>query len=108
MLPGVPEMLASLENAGPRGAATLLSRARSRLNDGLNSFVHGGIHPFARERDGYPVGLLLDVLENSNALAMLTLHVLSALPGQAGTVGLVVSLHAAFEAVLPTLEPLAP
>lgn len=46
-LSGAPEMLEKLE-AGPRGAAALLGRARERLNDGLNSFVHSGIHPFAR------------------------------------------------------------
>jgi hypothetical protein len=55
-LPGVSEMLEKLAASGPRGAAALLGRARDRLNDGLNSFVHGGIHPFARHHAGYPIG----------------------------------------------------
>lgn len=105
-LPGVPEMLGNLELSGPRGAAALLGRARSRLGDGLNSFVHGGIHPFARQQDGYPVGLLFDVLQNSNALSMVTLNVLSSLPGQPEAAVLVPGLHAHFEAILPTLEPI--
>lgn len=104
-LPGVPEMLEKLEASGPCGAAALLGRARDRLNDGLNSFVHGGIHPFARHQDGYPIGLLRAVLKNGNAMAMLTLNVLSALPQQAEAIMLVRALYQQFEDVLPTLEP---
>lgn len=104
-LPGVPEMLEKLEASGPRGAAALLGRARERLNDGLNSFVHGGIHPFARYQGGYPIDLLMDVLKNSNAMSMLSLNVLSALPRQAEPLLLVQALYQQFKDVLPTLEP---
>lgn len=103
-LPGMPEMLEKLEASGPRSAAALLARARERLNDGLNSVVHGGIHPFARHQDGYPISLLMDVLKNGNAMAMLTLNVLSSLPQQAEAIVLVRALHHQFEEVLPTLE----
>lgn len=48
----------------------------------------------------------MDVLKNSNAMGMLTLHVLSALPQQGEAVALVQALHAEFGDVLPTLEPL--
>ena len=105
-LPGIPEMLSRLELSGPRGAAPLLAHARTRLGDGLNSFVHGGIHPFARQRTGYPVGLLLDVLKNSNALAMLTVIVLATLVDDHEVGGLLPGLHETFADVLPTLEPL--
>jgi hypothetical protein len=105
-LPGVPEMLERLKASGPRGAATLLGRARERLNDGLNSFVHGGIHPFVRHQNGYPVGLLVDVMKNANAMAMLTLNVLSALPQKAEAMVVAVALYEQFKDVLPTLEPL--
>ena len=73
----------------------------------MNSFVHGGIHPFARQRSGYPIGLLMDVLKNSNALSMLTLNVLAGLTAQEDAVGLVRRLHASFADILPTLEPFA-
>jgi hypothetical protein len=46
------------------------------------------------------------VLKNSNAMGMLTLHVLSALPQQGEAVVLVHAPHAQFSDVLPTLEPL--
>lgn len=50
--------------------------------------------------------LLMAVLKNSNAMGMLTLHVLSALPQQGEAVVLVHAPHAQFSDVLPTLEPL--
>lgn len=105
-LPGVPAMLASIENSGPRGAGALLARARSRLWDGLNSFVHGGIHPFRRGQDGYPVLLLIDVLKNANVMSMLTLLVLAEIVQDEDVLNLVAGLHEQFEVVLPALEPL--
>ena len=105
-LSGVPEMLEKLEVSGPRSAAALLGRARERLNDGLNSFVHAGIRPFARHQAGYPIGLLMDVLKNSNAMGVLTRHELSVLPQQGEAVALVQTLYAEFGDMLHTLEPL--
>jgi len=72
----------------------------------LNSFIHGGIHPFARQRDGYPVALLLDVTKNTNALSMLTLLLLAALAEDVAVTESLPELHQAFADVLPTLEPI--
>jgi hypothetical protein len=105
-LPGVVGMLAALEKSGPPGAAALLGRAKARLGDGLNSFVHGGIHPFARQREGYPIVLLLDVLKNSNALAILTLLVLLVLTEDGELPAVISTLHGSFQDVLPAIEPL--
>lgn len=108
-LPGVVEMLAGLEKSGPRGAAALLTRARARLGDGLNSYIHGGIHPFARRRDGYPIRFLVDMQKNSNALSILTLIVLEEIsvdPDITGFLtGFLAALHLEFKDVLPELEP---
>ncbi|PZQ32358.1 MAG: hypothetical protein DI562_03650 [Stenotrophomonas acidaminiphila] len=104
-LPAVPEMLARLEERGPRGAAALLAKARSRLGDGLNSFVHGGIHPFARNRDGYPISLLIDMQKNSNALSFLTLIVLVEITLDPDVSAFMATLHQEFDDVLPALEP---
>lgn len=104
-LPGVPEMLACLEKSGPRGAAALLARARLRLGDGLNSYIHGGIHPFARKCEGYPVRFLIDMQKNSNALSILTLIVLGEISLDPEVPELMAVLHQEFEDVLPELEP---
>jgi len=104
-LPGVPEMLAALETLGPRGAAALLSRARARLWDGLNSYVHGGIHPFQRGESGYPAQLLSDLLKNTNAMTMLTVIMLAELTGNAEFIAVMGALNDEFADVLPELEP---
>lgn len=84
----------------------MLGRARERFRDGLNSFVHGGVQPFARHQAGYPIGLLMNGLKNSNVMGMLTLHVLPALPQQGEAVALVQTRYADFGDMPPTLEPL--
>lgn len=104
-LPGIPEMLARLESSGPRGAAALLSRVRERLGDGLNSYIHGGIHPFARRRDGYPIIFLMDMQKNSNALSILTLIVLGEISCDPAVAEFMAELHRDFDDVLPALEP---
>lgn len=104
-LPGVPEMLAGLERSGPPGAAGLLARARARLGDGLNSYVHGGIHPFARTRVGYPIRFLVDMQKNSNALSILTLIVLAEVSVDPEVLEFLAALHGEFGDVLPELEP---
>ncbi len=105
-LPGVADMLASLEKSGAQAPAALLGRARFRLWDGLNSFVHGGIHPFQRSETGYPVVLLTDVLKNANGMSMLTLVLLAETTGVEVVGALVSHLQQAFGDVLPDLEPL--
>lgn len=104
-LPGVPEMLVRLEAKGPLGAAALLSRVRSRMGDGLNSYIHGGIHPFARGRDGYPISFLIDMQKNSNAMSFLTMLVLAEVSEDADVVEALPAVHHRFESVLPELEP---
>lgn len=105
-LPGVPDMLAAIEKSGPQGAAALLGRARSQLWDGLNSFIHGGIHPFQRGQGGYPLPLLADVLKNANALSMMTLLVLAEISGDPDVLDVVAGLHQEFQDILPMIEPL--
>ena len=103
-LPGVADMIAALEKRGPKGAAALLGRARERLWDGMNSFVHGGIHPFHRGEVGYPAPLLGDLLRNANGMSMLTLIVLAEISGEVGVVEQMVGLRDEFGDVLPLLE----
>lgn len=104
-LPGVPDMIAELERSGPKGASAMFDRARKRMLGGLHSFVHVGIHPFARQRDGYPVGLLIDMAKNSNALAFLTLLVLADITQDEAVSAFSLELHDSFQDVLPELEP---
>lgn len=106
-LPGLQDMLAAIEKEGPPGAGELLARARTRLWAALNSFVHGGIHPFQRGRNGYPVTMLRDVLKNTNAMSMVTLVLLAEITQDTDTIEMTRELHREFEDLLPALEPIA-
>lgn len=105
-LPSVDAMIGRLESAGPRGSGALLRRFQVRSMRALNSFVHAGIHPVQRRATGYPEPMLRDLLKNSNAVALLTVVVLSELsvpdPGFHRTY---LELHRRHERVLPGLEP---
>lgn len=106
-LPGVQDMLKKLEESGPRGASQLLGRARENLYGGLNSYLHAGIHPLSRHLTGYPEPLLVAVLQNSNALAMLSIIVMAELLPDHAVIPWMHALHQNFANVLPPLEPLA-
>lgn len=107
-LPGVADMLAAIETSGPKGAAALLGRARTRLWDGLNSYVHGGIHPIHRSEAGYPAQLLTDLLKSSNSFTILTLIVLAEITEDVGIVAVMAALHEELHDVPPELEPFSP
>jgi len=105
-LPGVQGMFVRLQRYGPQGAGQLLARARENLYVGLNSYLHAGIHPLARQLTRYPEPLLVGVLMNSNALAMLTILNLAQLRPEHPVLPWMTYLHRQFENVPPPLEPL--
>jgi hypothetical protein len=108
-LPPLSEMLESIQKSDPRGAGAVLGRARTRLTDGMNSFIHGGIHPFRRGQDGYPIPLLANMLEASNAMSVLTLMVLVEMTDDIEEVTeFLRALVEEFEDILPEIEPLGP
>jgi hypothetical protein len=104
-LPSVKDMLEALVKSGPPGCGRLLTRFRDRLWDGLNSFVHAGLHPVARRHSGYPAELLADVLRNSNAVMALTGLVLTELSQDDQTAQRFSTVLAEFEDCVPAMEP---
>lgn len=88
---------------GPAGAVRLLVRSRDRLWSGLNSYVHGGIHPLRRNEEGYPLSLIIDMVKNSNA--MLAVLVICMFVENEDVVTFALSLNSEFGDVLPDLEP---
>ena len=67
-LPLQSEMLKQMESKAPKPAYAMLTSFRDAQLKTLNSFVDGGLHPLARIHDGYPVPLLINVVQCSNAL----------------------------------------
>lgn len=108
-LPSVLRMIEGVEKSGPRGSGQMLRRFHDRLSNGLNSFVHAGIHAIHRQLAPYPSPLLCDVVKNSNAVAMLTVIVMCELAEDSeALVARYRGLYERHSESLPTLEPFGP
>jgi hypothetical protein len=71
-LPQTHEMMLVLAKKAPPEAYDALERFRANSSKALNSYVHAGIHPIQRHERGYPGGLAISALQNTNGLAVLT------------------------------------
>lgn len=63
-------MMEALAKSGPKQAHDALARFKDNSWKALNSYAHAGIHPLVRHAEGYPEGLALNVLRNSNGLGL--------------------------------------
>ena len=75
-MPNITEMLADLNKAVdagklPKKAVQLFQEFRERHIKPTNSFIHGGMHAFNRQRDGYIEPMLIQIVQNSNGIQTL-------------------------------------
>ena len=75
-MPNITEMLADLNKAVdaeklPNKAVQLFQEFRERHIKPTNSFIHGGMHAFNRQRDGYIEPMLIQIVQNSNGIQTL-------------------------------------
>jgi len=99
----VAEMLKALGSSSiaPPGLVAQLEACRNVMWKALNSFAHGGLHPLARFRSGYPRQLSYDVLRNSNALLAMALQLAVIATDAPQGMGEVRAPHADFGDCLP-------
>lgn len=102
-LPMVAKMIERLKDVGPPGAYEMVSGFKSTMLGGLNSFVHSGIHPLQRSRTGYPERLVAQVLQNSNAVFLMTTMLLANLSGDEATSKAMSKIQPTFSDCLPAL-----
>lgn len=107
---GADDMLRGLERAleaAPDlfGLVEPLRELRAEAWTVMNSFVHGGFHPIARTRDGFPVKLAIDVLKLSNGMLHMGARLLARLTGVQDVVHRVDHAYRDFEDVLPIVTP---
>ena len=72
VLPSFSSMMAEIEKKAPAEAFRHLREFRDDSWKPLNSFVHAGIHAVKRNKEGYPPGLLAQLLRHSNNLSGLS------------------------------------
>jgi hypothetical protein len=89
--------------SAPTRAHQMLVHFRDVQMKALNSFVHAGIHPLRRYAEGYPMQLILQVLESSNALTTMAGMTLAILTLDEAVTLPMSRIQREFEDCLPTL-----
>ena len=103
-LPLVGEMVETIKKGAPAAAYEMLASFKDVTWRAMNSFVHIGIHPLQRHGEGYPLPLILQIVQNSNALATMTAMLLAILTGEQERVAAVRGLQLEFKDCLPSLS----
>lgn len=104
-LPMLSEMLRAIDGKAPPVATQMLTQFKDVAGGALNSFVHGGIHALHRQREGYPLPLLVQVVQSSNGLLTISGLMFATLSGNANLLKQMSGIQPAFMDCLPELLP---
>lgn len=100
-LPGPADMLKALEAKAPIGLIQPLKEFKTVAIKGLNSFVHGGIHPLTRIKEGFPETLALPLVRNSNGLMHFGYRTLASMTGSQELMNRITHLYEKFSDCFP-------
>ncbi|WP_431153185.1 DUF6988 family protein [Acidovorax facilis] len=100
-LPGLMDMLARVVQVGPAGMTAHLAEFNEYSRHALNSYVHTGIHPLRRVRDGFPSEMALALIRMSNGLMHLAYRMLAELSGSQRRMNRVTHLYKDFSDCCP-------
>lgn len=103
-LPMAAEMLKALERHAPATAVGPLLTFKMVSAGPMNSFIHSGIHPLQRHRDGFPALLRDQLVRSSNGLNTICGMVTAVLTGNPAITAHVREIQARYLKVLPSLE----
>ncbi|AZD61040.1 hypothetical protein C4K18_3067 [Pseudomonas chlororaphis subsp. aurantiaca] len=107
-LPQVGVMIDSIVKKAPAEASSMLVQFKDISWPAMNSYVHSGIHPLRRHLEGYPVQLVLQVLQSSNGLMTMTGMLAAILTGNECCINPMRGIQTKFKDCLPPVIPLAP
>lgn len=102
-MPMFKDMLDLIVKTAPPQASRMLMGFKDVNYHAMNSYVHSGIHPLRRHVEGYPAGLIEDVLRNSNGLNVMTLQLGVVLTGDQRYAGSVKAIQEKYHQILPGL-----
>jgi len=100
-LPGYLEMLNAVVLVAPQGLAAPLAEFNQYSRHALNSYVHAGIHPLHRARNGYPTEIAVTVIRFSNGVMHFAYRLLATLSGSQGRTDRVTRIYMAFPDCVP-------
>ena len=103
-IPMISEMLGQVNSKAPQQAAQMLNEFKDVSGKAMNSFVHCGIHAVNRHDSGYPLPLIIQIIQNSNALSTMSGMILAILSGDSNTSNRISKIQLEFEDCLPPLK----
>lgn len=101
----IADMLRAINGKAPVPATQMLSHFNDVSANALNSFVHGGIHPLQRQREGFPMQLAMLAVRNSNGLLTMTGMMFANLTGEPDIAKRMGEIQVTFKDCLPELLP---
>jgi len=109
---GAEEMLKALErrletSSELRGLVHPLRELRDEAWAAMNAFVHAGLHPIARSKDGFPAQLAIGVVKMSNGMVHMAGRLLARFTPDEGLVHRIECAYEGFEDVLPLIQSAA-
>ena len=100
-LPGYIDMLDAVVKKAPQGLSAPIAEFNQYSRHALNSFVHSGIHPLRRARDGYPEEMAATLVRFSNGLMHFAYRMLASLSGSQRRMDRVTNLYKEFTDCVP-------
>ncbi len=107
-LPGYMDMLAAVVKNAPQGLSAPIAEFNQYSRHALNSFVHSGIHPLRRAREGYPVAMAATLVRFSNGLMHFAYRMLASLSGSQRLMERVTHLYKEFTDCVPMAAVVMP
>jgi len=101
-LPGYMEMLEAVVKKAPQELSVPLAEFNQYSRHALNSFVHSGIHPLRRMREGYPTQMAATMVRFSNGLLHFAYRVLASQSGSQRRMDRVTHVYLQFTDCVPT------
>lgn len=103
-MPILSVMLKQVNDKAPKQATQMLNEFKGVSGKAMNSFVHCGIHAVNRHDSGYPVHLIIQILQNSNALSIMCGMLLGILSGDKSASSRISRVQIGFNDCLPPLK----
>jgi len=103
-MPMLSEMLIQINKKAPKQASQMLHAIKDVSGKAMNSFVHCGIHAVNRHDSGFPLHLIVQIMQTSNALSTMCGMVLGILSGDDNASNRIRKIQLEFKDCLPPLK----
>jgi len=103
-MPILSVMLKQVNDNAPKQATQMLNEFKGVSGKAMNSFVHCGIHAVNRHDSGYPIHIIIQILQNSNALSVMCGMLLGIISGDKSASSGISRVQISFKDCLPPLK----